>query len=71
MTREKKIWLITFTIWFAGCGVIYVLWENRIFVNDTAETVFGFILYFVALFYVVAIGWIRDWVAWHLFGGRE
>ncbi len=49
-----------------GAAVLYVLWYTRLFVSDTLETIWGFVLYLVAFFYFLALGPIRDWVASHL-----
>ena len=59
--EHKWVWPITFIIWGAGCGVIYLLWTTKLFANDTAESVFGFVLFIVAFFYFLAIGPIRDY----------
>ena len=61
--EHKWVWPITFLIWGIGCGVIYLLWTTKLFANDTAESIFGFVLFIVAFFYFLAIGPIRDYVS--------
>lgn len=58
--NDNKIWLFTFSIWGAGAAVIYFLWNTRVFVSDSAEGAFGFVLYIVAFFYFLALGPIRN-----------
>jgi len=60
--ENKLAWPVTFLIWGAGFFVIYLLWGARVFVNDFAESIFGFALYIVAFFYFLAIGPIKGWV---------
>jgi len=59
-TRQQWVWPLTWLIW--GGGIIYFLWNSRIFVNEAAESTFGFVLYIVAFFYVLAMHPIRSWV---------
>jgi hypothetical protein len=63
--RERKAWAFTFVIWGIGVAVLWMLWSNRVFVNDIAEAIFGFILYVVAFFYLLAL-----WPIYHLVDGR-
>lgn len=71
MSRDNKIWLVTFAIWIVGAGAIAFIWEQRVFVNDIAESVFGFALYIVAFFYFLAAMPIRSFVERHFFGPRD
>jgi hypothetical protein len=71
MSRENKVWLVTLVIWGIGVGAIALLWNQRVFVSDLAESVFGFILYIVAFFYFLAVMPIRSFVERHFFKRRE
>ena len=74
MTRTQMINFVTAAIWLAGAGIIYWLWYTRVFVSDTAESIFGFVLYGVAFFYVFAFFPIREFVENNFFrvkGDRE
>ena len=47
--------LVGIAIWCLGLIPIYYLWNTRIFVHDTMESLFGFALYIIAFFYFLAL----------------
>jgi hypothetical protein len=65
MSRDNKVWGITFFIWLIGCGFIYILdkWHFHIALIDT---LYGFTIYIVAFFYFLALGPIREFIDRHL-----
>ena len=66
MTTEQKAWLIAAAVWLVGLGLLIILWDNRIFVSETLETILGFVLYFVALFCFLVLFVIKDRVLFWL-----
>ena len=44
MTRQDKVWLVTFALWFLSFAPIYLLWDLHI-PNDLLDTIYGLILY--------------------------
>jgi hypothetical protein len=53
--NDNLVWSISFLMWGVGGVSIYFLWNIRMFTHDTAESIFGFVLYVVAFFYVLAL----------------
>ncbi|AZV79667.1 hypothetical protein EBB79_18505 [Parasedimentitalea marina] len=43
-------------IWCLGGVPIYLLWDTRIFINETMEMLFGAALFVLAFFYFLAFG---------------
>jgi len=59
---ESRDWFITFIIWFAGCYIIYQVWE---WAASKDYWVISFGLYVVAFFYFLALGPLKNEVSKH------
>jgi hypothetical protein len=71
VTHANKCWAVTFAIWFAGVGVLWLIWNTRVFASEVAETIFGLILFLVGFLYFLALRPIRTWVGRNIFRNDE
>lgn len=61
MSRENKVWLVTFALWGLSAVPLYLLW-NYHFPNDLIDQIWGFVLYVVAFAWFVLIMPIKAFV---------